>query len=1506
MRKGLSLQWRMVLIVAGIPVLLLAPLAVFIGYEYQRAYREAFWNQGYVATIQLEQTIESISPFVNSLAEAPGLATFLRQISDNVAVFDFIAFANAEGRIIEHSNAYYAGQTWDQFRDLAADAKLYTTSSGGTFSVVQREISGVMDYLVWRSIEMPGRPNEMLYVIVGLPVSMVDPPMWPVVLIGVVVAAVVVILIRVSLGPLVLQPLNRLAEGAALVGAGDLAYQIELDREDEFGFVAQSFNQMAGQLNDLVSGLEESVRERTAQLERRNAQLEAVSLVSQEATREHNVNALLDAAVNAISDNFGFYHTGIFILDDNREWAILRAASSEGGKRMLNRGHRLQVGQVGIVGYTAETGNPRVAFNVGQDAVWFNNPDLSETRSEMALPLLVEGEAMGVLDVQSTEASAFTDEDISTLQLMADQLTVALNNARTLEAMESTLAELRELQVDYSRRGWARVTQRMRPQAYEYDRVETTPVPPLPVPSDLAEGKVPHKIIMDGGEPVVMEALQVGEQVLGYLGLSDPQRDWSEEELALVRSVGEQVALALDNARLFEDTQRNERQQYLISSVLQVASNPDLAAEEVLENIARILAQGLDLAVVIFTFPYPNQPVAHAHAMVDPEGERLLLFEDDLVLSQEHFVFFEGLVEPALGPMSPLLRDISKDVVVQEIIDHYDFERVLYVPIRSSGAGDVAGAQNGFIGLIQSRANPPLDPDTRDLAQRLASQIAVVLDNLNLTQETRQRSEELRQLYQISLAFSELLEPADVLEMIVEQGVSLLNAEGANLWVYETETGMLTLAYDYADSAEGRLGYSEQPGQGLAGRALAQRQTILVEDYARWEHRLTDLVSAKYHAMLAIPLVGRFGPLGVLVVLSQQVAVFTARDAGLADLFSAQAAAALENARLNQDAQRRAEEFSQLYDAGIDLITILDVRELLDRAADWARRVFEAERAIVFMRDPNDEAQGYVRGQSASEARFLDTHKSDQPSAGGLTETLIRTRDSILVRDNRETPIPSAAMLVEVGLLSQMGTPLRIGDEVLGAIFVNGMQPNQFSERDLNMLEFLATQISSALQNSIQFNQTEQALSVVGRQARYQANVSSAVALLNERGTEALSDVLRLLGDAANVPVVLYFESVATVQPEEVAAGASVESGTAESGSFWRLYSSWLGESRSPERLRDPRLYHLSVDDVPFWSQQLNQTGVVMARLDELPSEERQILRDFEFGAILGLAVPGSSGAPSFMALFRDESNLWEEQEVVVLQTVAAALSNTFAREELFNQVQQTLSETEALYRGGAALSEASTYQQILDVLLANTVLGEGSHSATLQVFNRPWLPDQVPDHAEVVAHWADDGNQEIQRRFRVEEFPSSSEVMHMGAPLFIEDLREDKILGRRAHALFRRALGAQSLVIVPLVVGGQRIGYLHTDYREVREFPESARRRLISLTQQAAIAVLNLRQLQASEARVRREQLIREITGRIQASADVQGVLKVAVRELGRAFGTSYNRIQFRAPDEDEDENGR
>ena len=180
--------------------------------------------------------------------------------------------------------------------------------------------------------------------------------------------------------------------------------------------------------------LEERVTERTRDLERRTVQLRVAATVARDATTAESLEELLERAVYLVRDRFGFYHAGIFLLDGRGEYAVLRAATGEPGRKMLEKGHKLKVGKVGIVGYVAGTGKPRIALDVGTDAVHFKNPLLPYTRSEMALPLKVGDRIIGVLDVQSTEEAAFDEEDVAVLQTMADQLAVAIERLeRTAE-----------------------------------------------------------------------------------------------------------------------------------------------------------------------------------------------------------------------------------------------------------------------------------------------------------------------------------------------------------------------------------------------------------------------------------------------------------------------------------------------------------------------------------------------------------------------------------------------------------------------------------------------------------------------------------------------------------------------------------------------------------------------------------------------------------------------------------------------------------------------------------------------------------------------------------------------------------------------------------------------------------------------------------------------------------------------------------------------------------------
>ncbi len=410
-------------------------------------------------------------------------------------------------------------------------------------------------------------------------VLIVVPVVTLVVLVSVVLAAVILFRGTVT-------GIRLLSDSAKQLAAGRLETRIPERGLEEFRFLARTFNNMASELQSLYTGLERLVAQRTAELARRTAQLEAAATVARRAAEIRDLEALLTETVRLISDRFGFYHAGVFLIDEAGEYAVLRAASSEGGQRMLARGHRLAVGRVGIVGYVAGTGKPRIALDVGADAVFFDNPDLPLTRSEMALPLKVGERVIGVLDVQSVEAAAFTDEDVAVLQTMADQIAMAIENARLLEESRRSMEELERLYGERTREAWESLAA-TRPLVYRYTGVD---VEPLPSPVPAAGGE-------DGRHLEV--PIRLWGQAIGSIRLrrTEEQPLWSPEERRLAEEIGEQIALALENARLIAETEsRAARERMLAEMAARLTRSLDLDA--LLDTAVRELARLPEVAEV--------------------------------------------------------------------------------------------------------------------------------------------------------------------------------------------------------------------------------------------------------------------------------------------------------------------------------------------------------------------------------------------------------------------------------------------------------------------------------------------------------------------------------------------------------------------------------------------------------------------------------------------------------------------------------------------------------------------------------------------------------------------------------------------------------------------------------------------------------------------------------------------------------------------------------------------
>jgi GAF domain-containing protein len=323
----------------------------------------------------------------------------------------------------------------------------------------------------------------------------------------------------------------------------------------------------AAELEEQRAGLEVTVQERTRDLARRARYLQVTAAIAREATSELELSGLMTSVVNSISRQFGFYHTGLFLLDNAGEWAELKAASSEGGQKMLARGHRLRVGQEGMVGYVSLRGEPRIALDTGQDRVFFNNPDLPETRSEAALPLRARGQVIGVLDVQSAEPEAFTQEDVTVLQTLADQVATAINNARLFRQVEESVEVERRAYGELVGQAWLNLIHARTDLGFVSDRQATALAGEVWKPemqAALESGQVTQ-----GDAATVAIPIKVRDRVIGVIDgrKRDGSGRWTQEEIALMQTLAEQSAVALESARLYQDSQRRAAREQAINIV---------------------------------------------------------------------------------------------------------------------------------------------------------------------------------------------------------------------------------------------------------------------------------------------------------------------------------------------------------------------------------------------------------------------------------------------------------------------------------------------------------------------------------------------------------------------------------------------------------------------------------------------------------------------------------------------------------------------------------------------------------------------------------------------------------------------------------------------------------------------------------------------------------------------------------------------------------------------------
>jgi signal transduction histidine kinase len=630
---------------------------------------------------------------------------------------------------------------------------------------------------------------------------------------------------------------------------------------------ARTLERALAELRTVNLELDQRIAERAHDLQRRSIQLQTASEVARDATAILDIDQLLDETVHVISERFGYYHAGVFLVDEQGEYAVLHAASSEGGRRMLEKGHKLAVGKVGIVGHVANAGEPRIALDVGKDATHFVNPDLPATRSEMALPLVSRGRVIGVFDVQSIQEAAFTEEDVAALRTMADQLANAIENARLYTA---ELRRRQEAETLY-RATQALATTLDLPQVLESILSELQQVVPydsasvqllrdgqrleiiggrgfpnldelLGLTIDPLHGDNPNKEVMHRRAPFIVDdapavysefrkdphaaagirswmgvPLLLGDRLIGMLSLDKQVPGfYTAEHVRYASAFATQAAVAIENARLYEGIKRHIEELTALHNI-DVAITSTLNLDEVLEAVYRQIREIMNPPTFYIALYNEDRNEVHLRLIVD-QGERLTPFT---LRAGEG----SGLAGWVVRTRQPLwIRDRDEDTLPAHAV-------TVGAPARSMMIWPLI-VRDKVVGVMSAQSHAPyaFDDGHWRLFSGIAGQVAIAVENARLYQKLETQTIELAR------AYNELQE-IDRLRTQLVQNVS-----------HEFRTP-LSLIKGYVELLlAGDLG-SVAENQQTALRVIQERTSTL----ARLIHNMTTLQSVPREALTLAP-----------------------------------------------------------------------------------------------------------------------------------------------------------------------------------------------------------------------------------------------------------------------------------------------------------------------------------------------------------------------------------------------------------------------------------------------------------------------------------------------------------------------------------------------------------------------------------------------------------------------------------------------------------------------------
>jgi GAF domain-containing protein/DNA-binding response OmpR family regulator len=895
-----------------------------------------------------------------------------------------------------------------------------------------------------------------------------------------------------------------------------------LDREHAFGDAdVRLLTTLAGSLSVALENAR--LFEETRQ---RNAELVLINDVQRGLAENLDMQAMYDLVGERINEIFDAQAIFIAVLD--REAGLVRYPYGiERGERQPDDPTPLTAGPTAHVLETraALLVNDRFEERIAEFGGGFIQGE--PPRSAVYVPLVVAGAATGVVSLQNIDREhAFSAADVRLLTTLAGSLSVALENARLFEETRQRNAEL--ALINDVQRGLAenldaqsmydlvgdRIQEIFDAQVVDIalldkaanevtfpyviergTRLQESPIElighrriaietrePVVINEDLVgrSAEVGQPAVLSGEVPksAIFVPLLVGDRAVGLISLQNLDREhaFGEADVRLLMTLAGSLSVALENARLFEETRQRNAELGLINDVQRgLAENLEMQAmyDLVGQRINEIFdVQTVDIGVVDHDagkiwFPYS---IERGVRLIDHPIE-IMGFRKIALETREPVVVNEDMERRCLEAGNPLA------------IAGEPSRSSVFVPLLVSNRG------TGVISLHNlDREHAFSEADVR-LLMTIAGSMNVALENARLFEETRQRAAELMIVNSVGQALADQLDLDALIDRLGDQLREVFDADIVYIALHDETTDVIEFPYYIESGTRESERRTISFGEGLTSRILTQREPLLLNREAAFEEVGIEMVGTPVRSYLGVPILVEGRAIGVISVQSiKQIGRFAESDTRLVSTIAANVGAAIQNARLYRETQRRASEMSALADLGREVGGMLDLDAVLNRITERAGELLEADTSAVFLEQEPGRFVPIVALGSLAELIMADTIELGEGIIGDLANRAVAEAVNDTASDERAVEIPGEEDNPEERLLA---APLLARGRVIGMMAVWRSGPSdRFTDADLNFLVGLSHQAAIAIENARLFREAQDA-----RQVAEEANEAKSAFL---------------------------------------------------------------------------------------------------------------------------------------------------------------------------------------------------------------------------------------------------------------------------------------------------------------------------------------------------------------------------------------------------------------------------